>query len=35
LLWGEDDEHSVRGVNLMRVQKGEIVEGLGYVKAGS
>jgi ketosteroid isomerase-like protein len=33
--WGEGDEHSVRGVNLMRVQGGMIVEGLGYVKAGS
>jgi hypothetical protein len=35
LCWGEGDEHSVRGVNLMRVQEGVIVEGLGYVKAGS
>lgn len=30
--WGEGE--SVRGVNLMRVQDGLIVEALGYVKGG-
>jgi ketosteroid isomerase-like protein len=30
LHWGT--ETSVRGVNLMRVRHGQIVEGLGYVK---
>ena len=30
--WGEGDENSIRGVNLMRVRDGLIVEGLGYVK---
>jgi hypothetical protein len=30
--WGEDHRDSVRGVNLMRVREGLIVEGLGYVK---
>ena len=30
--WGEGDVYSVRGVNLMRVRDGLIVEGLGYVK---
>jgi ketosteroid isomerase-like protein len=34
LRWGEDESHSVRGVNLMRVQNGQIVEALGYVKGG-
>ena len=32
LRWGEDDADRVRGVNLMRVRDGRIVEGLGYVK---
>jgi ketosteroid isomerase-like protein len=32
LRWGEDESQSVRGVNLMRVRNGEIVEALGYVK---
>jgi len=32
LRWGEDEGRSVRGVNLMRVRKGQIVEALGYVK---
>jgi hypothetical protein len=27
-----DEAHSVRGVNLMRVRDGLIVEGMGYVK---
>lgn len=30
--WGEDETQSVRGLNLMRVRGGRIVEGLGYVK---
>lgn len=32
LVWGEARENSVRGVNLMRVQGGRIVEACGYVK---
>jgi ketosteroid isomerase-like protein len=35
LSWGERAEDSVRGVNLMRVQNGQIVEALGYVKGKS
>jgi ketosteroid isomerase-like protein len=31
--FGEGDENSVRGVNLMHVRDGKIVEALGYVKA--
>jgi hypothetical protein len=30
--WGADHQSSVRGVNLMRVRDGRIVEALGYVK---
>lgn len=30
--WGAGDGDSVRGVNLMTVRGGRIVEGLGYVK---
>ena len=30
--WGEGVADSIRGVNLMRVRGGRIVEGLGYVK---
>ena len=30
--WGESEENSIRGVNLMRVRDGQIVEGRGYVK---
>lgn len=30
--WGDGVQNSVRGVNLMRVKDGLIVEGLGYVK---
>lgn len=33
LKWGEDKTESVRGVNIMRVKNGKIVEALGYVKA--
>ena len=31
--FGAGDENSVRGVNLMEVRDGKIVEALGYVKA--
>lgn len=30
--WGDEPAQSVRGVNLMRVKDGLIVEGMGYVK---
>jgi len=30
--WGEDDGQSIRGINLMRVRDGFIVEAMGYVK---
>jgi hypothetical protein len=33
LVWGTTNEKSVRGVNIMRVQDGKIIEALGYVKA--
>jgi hypothetical protein len=32
LRWGEDETNRVRGVNIMRVGDGKIVEGMGYVK---
>jgi ketosteroid isomerase-like protein len=32
LVWGTDRASSVRGVNLMRVRNGRIVEAQGYVK---
>jgi hypothetical protein len=32
LVWGPDCSSSVRGVNLMRVRDGRIVEAQGYVK---
>lgn len=32
LVWGPDRASSVRGVNLMRVRDGRIVEAQGYVK---
>lgn len=32
LIWGSAPENSVRGVNLMRVRDGKIVEARGYVK---
>lgn len=35
LRWGSGSDESVRGVNLMRVRAGQIVEALGYVKGGS
>jgi ketosteroid isomerase-like protein len=30
--WGEKEAESVRGVNLMRVRDGRIIEAMGYVK---
>ncbi len=30
--WGDSNSNSVRGVNLMRVNQGLIVEAMGYVK---
>jgi ketosteroid isomerase-like protein len=33
MVWGPDRASSVRGVNLMRVRDGRIVEAQGYVKA--
>ncbi len=30
--WGDPPAASVRGINLMRVRNGQIVEGRGYVK---
>jgi hypothetical protein len=33
LRWGEGNTNRTRGVNIMRVRDGRIVEGLGYVKA--
>ena len=32
--WGVGHADSVRGINVMRVRGGQIVEGRGYVKAG-
>lgn len=32
LVWGSAPENSVRGVNLMRVRDGKVVEARGYVK---
>lgn len=32
LVWGPDHASSVRGVNLMRIRDGRIVEAQGYVK---
>jgi hypothetical protein len=32
LRWGQGDADRVRGVNIMRVRDGKIVEGMGYVK---
>jgi ketosteroid isomerase-like protein len=33
LFWGDSKAESVRGVNIMRIQDGKIIEALGYVKA--
>jgi ketosteroid isomerase-like protein len=33
LVWGPEPASSVRGVNLMRVRDGRIIEALGYMKA--
>ena len=32
LRWGTQKDNWVRGVNIMRVRDGKIIEGLGYVK---
>ena len=32
LVWGPERASSVRGVNLMRVRDGRIIEAQGYVK---
>ena len=32
LSWGPEKTDSVRGVNIMRVHEGKVVEALGYVK---
>jgi ketosteroid isomerase-like protein len=32
LRWSEQEADRVRGVNIMRVRDGKIVEGLGYMK---
>jgi ketosteroid isomerase-like protein len=32
LRWGEGEKDRTRGVNIMRVRDGKIVEGMGYVK---
>lgn len=32
LRWSEQEKDRVRGVNIMRVRDGRIVEGLGYMK---
>ena len=32
LRWSEREADRVRGINIMRVRDGKIVEGLGYVK---
>jgi hypothetical protein len=33
LSWGETKNESVRGVNIMCVKDGKVIEALGYVKA--
>ena len=33
--WGQSEADSVRGLNLMRVRSGQIVEAMGYVKGSS
>jgi ketosteroid isomerase-like protein len=32
--WGDGESRSVRGVNIMRVRNGRVVEAMGYVKSG-
>jgi hypothetical protein len=32
LRWGKNDAERVRGVNIMRIRDGQIVEAAGYVK---
>lgn len=33
LHWGPTESQSVRGVNIMRVKDGKVIEAFGYVKA--
>lgn len=33
LVWGDGENDRVRGVNLIRIRNGQIVEARGYVKA--
>ncbi len=30
--WGEGESNSMRGINLMRVRNGQIIEAMGYIK---
>jgi len=32
LWWGDDESKSLRGLNMMRVRRGQFVEALGYAK---
>jgi ketosteroid isomerase-like protein len=32
--WGNGESQSIRGVNLMRVRGGQVVEAMGYIKCG-
>lgn len=32
-FWGAGENNSLRGVNLMRVRRGQIIEAMGYVKS--
>jgi hypothetical protein len=34
-FWGAGERNSMRGVNLMRVRSGQIIEAMGYVKSSS
>jgi ketosteroid isomerase-like protein len=31
--WGDEENQSVRGVNLLRIRDGRVVEAMGYVKS--
>jgi ketosteroid isomerase-like protein len=32
--WGDGESQSIRGVNLVRVRGGQVVEAMGYIKRG-
>jgi hypothetical protein len=32
-FWGAGENNSLRGVNLMRVRLGQIIDAMGYVKS--